>query len=267
MAGQDLTVNIKTTSDVPQAMEKAKSATVSFAKQVEDIQKKFSTAFKDIFLGFTAPMVIIQGIVSSISSAIEKSKQQAREGMDLIAKGETAFATSDEKRMAAYFKAKKAREDEIESVRKGLIEYMKEFSKTPDGKAMVESYARNMGSSAEAKLARAGQFDMLSKLDPQFFALMMDTFKRSPEGKEALKMDEPGKKDELKPGTFKGPEGFSNVVGVGANPVLEKMTRQNEIMEEIKLILQEQSIINRGGQVPHPFTENVPLTMQKAGLS
>jgi len=49
---QDLTVNIKTTSDVPQAMDKAKSATVSFGKQVEDIQKKFSTAFKDIAFAF-----------------------------------------------------------------------------------------------------------------------------------------------------------------------------------------------------------------------
>ena len=70
---------------------------------------------------------------------------------------------------------------------------------------------------------------------------------------------------EKKAGTFKGPEGFGAVVGVGANPVLEKMTRQNEIMEEIKLILQEQSIQNRGGSVPNPFTERVPLTLQKIG--
>jgi hypothetical protein len=68
-----------------------------------------------------------------------------------------------------------------------------------------------------------------------------------------------------KPGTFKGPEGFGAVIGVGANPVLEKMTRQNEIMEEIKIILQEQFLINRGGMVPSPFTERQPLTLQKIG--
>jgi hypothetical protein len=28
---------------------------------------------------------------------------------------------------------------------------------------------------------------------------------------------------------FKGPEGFSNVIGVGPNPVIEAMARQNEI--------------------------------------
>ena len=46
---------------------------------------------------------------------------------------------------------------------------------------------------------------------------------------------------------------------------MEKMTRQNEILEEIKIILQEQSLINRGGMVPSPFTEAVPLTLQKMG--
>lgn len=75
---QDLTVNIKTTSDVPQAMDKSKTAVVSFAKQVEDIQKKFSTGFKDIFLGFTAPMVILQSAISFISGAIAQAKPTLR---------------------------------------------------------------------------------------------------------------------------------------------------------------------------------------------
>jgi hypothetical protein len=39
---QSLELNIKTTSDVPQAMNKAKQATDGFGKQVQDIQKKFS---------------------------------------------------------------------------------------------------------------------------------------------------------------------------------------------------------------------------------
>jgi hypothetical protein len=75
--------------------------------------------------------------------------------------------------------------------------------------------------------------------------------------------------DDKKAGTFKGPEGFGAVVGVGANPVMEKMTRQNEILEEIKLILQEQSILDRTGVgVPPPFTDrSVPLTAAKEGVA
>jgi hypothetical protein len=39
-----------------------------------------------------------------------------------------------------------------------------------------------------------------------------------------------GKQKELdsKPTSFKGPDGFSNVIGVGANPVMEAMTAQLE---------------------------------------
>ena len=84
---QDLTVNIKTTSDVPQAMDRAKSATVGFGKQVEDIQKKFSTGFKDIFLGFTAPMILIQSAISYMSAQMEQARRDAKEGLDLIAQG------------------------------------------------------------------------------------------------------------------------------------------------------------------------------------
>jgi hypothetical protein len=80
---------------------------------------------------------------------------------------------------------------------------------------------------------------------------------------------EAAKEAEKKSGTFKGPEGFNSVIGVGANPVMEKMTRQNEILEEIKIILQEQSIQNRTGEgVPMPFTDRaVPLTAMKEGLA
>ena len=134
---QSLEVNIKATSDIPQAMDKAKAATVGFSKQVDDIQKKFSTAFKDIFLGFTAPMVLIQGAIQMISSAIAKAKQDAKEGLDLISKGETIYANQEERQMAMFFKAKKAREDEIALVEKGKDELARRFmTETEEGKQM-----------------------------------------------------------------------------------------------------------------------------------
>ena len=262
---QSLELNIKTTSDVPKAMDKAKAATVSFAKQVEDIQKKFSTAFKDIFLGFTAPMILLQGTISIISNAIAKAKQDAKEGMDLIAKGETVFASSEEKRMATLFKAKKQREEELNLIRAGKEEMTRKFlTETESGKNIV---SKEM-SGAVAMQMPIPSVDQLSKrADIQGEAVRR--FLESPEGAQYAKiLAEQEAKDagkEVKAGSFKGPEGFGNVIGVGANPVLEKMTRQNEIMEEIKIILQEQSLINRGGMVPSPFTERQPVTLHKIG--
>lgn len=258
---QDLTVNIKTTSDVPQAMDKAKAAAGSFDKQVQDIGMKFKTAFKDIALGFIAPMVILQSTISFISGAIAKAKQDAKEGLDLIAKGETAFATAEEAKAAQFFKAKKAREDEIELVRKGRAELARNFLETEEGSKIFDKMAIEAGAlEPEAQAA----FRASIATNPEFQQKALDAFLASEEGKRFQPIFE-DKKSEEKAGTFKGPEGFGTVVGVGANPVLEKMTRQNEIMEEIKLILQEQSIQNRGGSVPNPFTERQPITLQKMG--
>jgi len=258
---QDLTVNIKTTSDVPAAMDKAKTATVSFQKQVEDIQKKFSTSFKDIFLGFAAPMVLLQGAISMITSAIEKAKQDAKDGLDLVAKGETAFATSEEKRLAAYFKAKKEREEEARLARVGVAESFREFVRTtPLGEKMVQDYAFANAGNEKGLMARTGAFEELGKKDPAFMQLMMDAFNASEEGKAALaEAAKTGEK--VKDTQFKGPEGFGSVIGVGANPVVEAMTKQTEVLEEIKTILQESK--PSGGGVPVPFTEGPASTRRE----
>lgn len=261
MAGQDLGLNIKTTSDVPQAMDKAKSAVVSFDKQVEDIQKKFSTAFKDIFLGFVAPMVLLQSAISIISEGIAKAKQDAKEGLDLLAKGETIYASTEEKKMANFFKAKRAVEDEQKLVEAGKKEMTARFLKeTPQGQQMLIDYERQMSEATGSQaMVSAGQAAQLKV----FQDAALKAFLESPEGKAYKPIFEDEKN--AKAGTFKGPEGFGTVVGVGANPVMEKMTRQNEILEEIRMILEEQSIQNRNGTVPDPFTERVPVTLQKMG--
>jgi hypothetical protein len=88
---QDLTVNIKTTSDVPQAMDKAKAATVGFGKQVDDIGKKFSMAFKDIAFAFVAPLVLLNSTISFISGAIAKAAQDAKDAMAFAERGESKY--------------------------------------------------------------------------------------------------------------------------------------------------------------------------------
>jgi hypothetical protein len=262
MAGQDLSLNINTKSDVPQAMEKAKSATVSFAKQIEDVQKKFSTGFKDIFLGFTAPMVLLQGAIQLISSAIAQAKQDAKEGLDLVAKGETIYATSDEKKMANFFKAKAAREAEQKAVKDGLTEMTRLYLDSEEGKKVYMQFLKEMGPiKFNEEDAKKQDFTISN---PRLQQLALEAFLASPEGQAYKPVFDEAKNAE-KAGSFKGPEGFSSVVGVGANPVMEKMTKQNELLEEIKEILWEQTRINSGGQVPNPFTERVPITLMKIG--
>lgn len=234
MADQELGIKVKTTSDVPEAMGKAKVATVSFAKQVEDIQKKFSTAFKDIFLGFTAPMIIVQNVIQAISAAMEKAKQDAKEGIDLIAQGETRFASSEEAKAAAFFKRKKELEDEKKLVEAGRADITKQILKNEGGMfkdfELPEQYIRRLreGSASIASLSK----------DPEVQRMAVEYFTKTDAGRKIT--ESLGPTSGPKAADFKGPEGFGNVIGVGANPVLEAQAallteaqKTNALLEKI----------------------------------
>ena len=242
MADAELTAKVKVDNEVPQAMDKAKAATVSFQKQVEDIGKKFSTAFKDIFLGFTAPMVIINSIISTITQAIEDQKRKAKEGFDLIAQGDTAFANSEEKRFAAYLKARKAREDEEAAVKAGRIEVTSKFAETPEGGKLGLELAKKYNVAPEGMNAF---FKNLENI-PEYQKMAMDWFLKSKEAQEFPTLN--------KEQNFKGPEGFSNVVGVGANPVIEAMNAQLEEAQKQTALLEK--IASPEGGVPKDFTKD-----------
>lgn len=242
---QDLTVNIKTTSDVPQAMDKSKAAVVGFSKQVDDIQKKFSTAFKDIFLGFFAPMIIINTLMSTISQRLEEARRLAKEGVDLIAKNEAPQATKEDVTLANIVK-KKQQDDEIkkqtEEGKKFLVNWF--ASNTKEGKELFRAAAEDM-------LTPEGTASAVEKFGG--YEGLLKRYLESPEGKAMSSEAEKDKAAKAKDTQFKGPEGFGSVIGVGANPVVEAMTKQTEVLEEIKTILQESK--PSGGGVPVPFTE------------
>ena len=242
MADQELGLRIKTTSDVPEAMGKAKSATVSFGKQAEDIQKKFSTAFKDIFIGFVAPMILVQKALGLITDAIAEANRLAKEGVDIIAKGETKIATNEEAKMAQFLKAKDASEAEAKAVKAGRREMTeKYFTETPEGKAILQ--AENQKRSYEDYVNPKIMADI-----PKFQQMALEAFLKSEEGKKFQPIFEDKKNN------FKGPEGFSNVVGVGSNPVMEAMTAQLEEAQKQTALLQQ--IASKGTDTQTDFTKD-----------
>ena len=254
---QSLEVNIKTTSDVPQAMDKAKTATTGFAKQVEDIQKKFSTSFKDIFLGFAAPMVILQSTISYISGAIEEAKRNAKEGLDLMARGDSMFVSAHERRMAAFFKERNERQKESESAKAGRAEVTEQFLKqNEEGKKLrKELIWENLGNYLINPFFTT---NMSKQEDVQKRAF--DLWSQSTEGKAALRWEETqekqkkaaetakkqeedarkaGKEVVSTPSTSSFPGSVSgNVIGVGSNPVVTALQEQQVIAREQLACLQ-----------------------------
>ena len=243
---QSLEVNIKTTSDVPKAMDKAKAAVTGFDKQVQDIGKKFSTAFKDIALGFVAPMVIVQNILGMIKSDIEKAKQDAKDGLDLIAKGDTQFATSQQKRQASFVQYRIAQQEEEQKVRLGAQKIYEEFLNTREGQGIYNKYLPQFsGPEGEATMFTISEMAQTQKVRDEIEAW----FKANQD-----KLIVPGDAEKTKSGDFKGPQGFSNIVGVGSNPVMEAMNAQLEEQKKQTALLER--IANPSGGMPSDFTKS-----------
>jgi hypothetical protein len=285
---QDLTVNIKTTSDVPQAMDKAKAATVSFGKQVDDIGRKFSMAFKDIAFAFVAPLVILNSAISAISSAIAKNKQDIQDAMAFAEKGESKYLRAGTVTSAREVASRKQDALDRENAKLAAQALAREqgqqgagtFSQSEAEKAM-ETYV------AEGK----GFWNTTGRLlDTAGMQLGLNDYAKNEEMQKILERRATGRVDaspeekarveaeattaaqkasddaaKAKGTTFKGPEGFSNVVGVGANPVIEAMTMQLEETRKQTALLE---VIARpaGGGVPVDFTKATTSTPSRAAM-
>jgi hypothetical protein len=249
---QDLTVNIKTTSEVPQAMEKAKAATVSFSKQVEDIQKKFSTAFKDIAFSYVAPLVLLNKTIDMISNSIERSKQEIKDLREFAATSESPFLDPKTKYLANLRVA-----TDRERMERGMApkatteEYAYFLQNDPRSREVLDK----AGIGANLKALIAGVFSSGDEgaakslaANPEIKAAIDAIIEKA--AAEAAKKGAEGK---VKTTDFKGPEGFGNVIGVGPNPVMEAMARQIEIQEQSLAELKK--ISGTDNAVPTDFTK------------
>lgn len=252
---QSLEVQIKATSEVPQAVDRAKEAITSLEKraasvkvgtaggaveqtatkatgkvesQFDKIGKSFGNTISSVFLSFLGPLAIISGIIAFVSNSIAEAKQLAADGLNRIAEGKTKFASEEESKMAAFFKAKDAREKEEKEVKAGREEMTKRFLReTEEGKKIMRESG---GTFIES------EGDLAKSADLQKMAL--DAFLKSPEGQKYAVLFEAEKA--TKENSFRAPEGFSNVVGVGANPVLQALDdslaearKQTELLDKI----------------------------------
>jgi hypothetical protein len=247
---QDLTVNIKTTSDVPQAMDKAKSATVSFGKQVDDIGRKFSMAFKDIAFAFVAPLVLLNTAINFISAAIEKRKQDIKEAYDFAVRAESKYLDSETVVLAKTRAAKEQDEKDREMAKTAKQTEYTKFLEQPGMRDKVadeiggfRGFRLKTGIDANSASDMAGQSDVQAVIARMLGPVIEANKKANDLSKEPK-------------GTtgFKGPEGFSNVVGVGANPVMEAMNAQLEEQRKQTALLQQ--IASPNGSVPADFTKS-----------
>jgi len=242
---QDLTVNIKTTSDVPQAMDRAKSATVSFGKQVEDIQKKFSMAFKDVFLSFLGPMALLGIAMNYIGKLIEENRKKQEEATQAAIDGTNALMSAEDRYYERKRNNDKKAKETVEQAKLTREEITQRFLQTdPRGQAIFEKalgLPEMKGQFAKPRIAA-----LIPSVQAEVQALIAEDMKKNPSAGAPV--------DSSKQTNFKGPEGFSNVVGVGANPVMEAMAEQLEIQKQ--QLAELQKISAKGTDSQTDFTKD-----------
>jgi hypothetical protein len=263
---QSLEVNIKTTSDVPQAMDKAKAATTGFGKQVEDIGKKFSTSFKDIFLSFLGPMAILTTVLAFIGKAIADNQKKSDDAHQAAINNTNELMSAEDKYYENKRNNEKKSKEKVEEAKTTREDVTEEFLRSdPRGQKMVApapgpAASFNKGANELIKavtiggdvqaVADAAKRKLMSQdkaVQDQVQALIAEDIKKNPAAGAASAPTGPT--------SFKAPEGFGNVVGVGANPVMEAMTMQLEESRKQTALLETISRGNGGG-VPTDFTKS-----------
>jgi len=264
---QSLEVNIKTTSDVPQAMDKAKSATTGFGKQVEDIGKKFGTSFKDIFLSFLGPMALLTTVLAFIGKAIADNQKKSDDAHQAAINNTNELMSAEDKYYENKRNNEKKSKEKVEEAKTTREDVTEEFLRSdPRGQKMlapapgpVASFnkganelikAVTLGGDVQA-IADAARRKLMSQdkaVQDQVQALIAEDIKKNPAAVPAAAPTGPT--------SFKTPEGFGNVVGVGANPVMEAMTMQLEESRKQTALLESLNSKSPGGGVPTDFTKS-----------
>jgi len=245
--GRKLEWELSGKSDVPEKMAKAKASMEGLEGAANGLSKKFKEAFKDIALGFVAPMVLVQKALSFMTDQFEKARQFANESREFAKEAENSKFVGAGAREAIIQadERSKQRESKIKGAVGSQLGYAEFLSSDPRGQQMM----REAGKTPTAITTGAGPFSFLNPIigaitagaqakasaqmmavDPEVRAkidalLAGDIAKRA--AAEAAAAQTAG------PTASKIPEIASNVVGVGMSPQLDVATKQLSVQEDM----------------------------------
>ena len=212
--------SIDGTTNAEQVAGRAKAAVGGLDKQLEGIGKKFGSSFKDIFLSFLGPMALLTAAIAFIGKMIADNEKKRADANQAAIDDTNKLMSAEDKYWANKRNNEKKSKETVEEAETERISGTQAFlMEDPRGKAIVEKFK------SKSPIPMGNMAAVLSKnpeIQAQVQALIAEDMKKNP-----------GAGANLKDTTFKGPEGFSNVIGVGANPVLENLTRMTDIQQGI----------------------------------
>ena len=231
-------------------MDKAKAATNSFGSQVESIGKKFGSSFKDIFLSFLGPMAILTTVLAFIGKMIADNQKKHDDANRAAIDGTNALMSAEDRYYENKRNNEKKAKEQVEEAKTTREDVTVQFLRDdPRGQAITKRQNELAGD-----LSTIGSAKTPKQIQEEVQALIAEDIKKNPAAAPAP----------TGPTSFKTPEGFGNIVGVGANPVMEAMTLQLEEARKQTALLENISR-GSGGGVPTDFTKS-PIPSRAALL-
>lgn len=261
-------INGDTNAD--QVTDKVKKSVSQLEKNMEGIQNRFKSFGKDLFLSFAAPMVLLNSAINMVSASIEKARQETRDAIADAEKGENKYMRAGTVTSAREVAAR--RQDALDRKNAKLAaealaeEQMGEGGVAGFGgeadKALFQYVTEGQGAMNKAGrllnavtmfwgISSASKDEEMQKILERRAGERVatdPTAQAAAKQKEAAEAQIAAQKEVDKmPTSFKGPDGgFSNVVGVGANPVIEAMTAQLEEAKKTNELLAQLVTPNAG---------------------
>ena len=208
-------------TNAEQVAGRAKTAVAGLDKQMDGIGKKFGSGFKDIFLSFLGPMALLSAAMAFIGKMISDNQKKHEDANKAAIDGTNALMSAEDKYWANKRNREKEAKENTEEAKTAREDITKSF--------MILEYERAfevMSKEQQSAFLNGTSMNDIAK-DPEYQkkvqALIAEDMKKNPAAGAAA----------VKDSTFTSPAGFSNVIGVGANPVLENLTRQTDIQQQI----------------------------------
>ena len=244
--GRKLEWELTGKSDVPQKMAQAKASMEGLEGASNALSKKFREAFKDIAVGFLAPMVLIQKTIGFISDKFAEAKQYMQESRDFAKEAQNAkyFTTGGRE---AVLQAEE-RDKESKGRLKGMVgsflgyraflqqdprgmdimrEGMKEKGLGLGGVSIPGSPTLDLATRLIGSVADTAQVSNRLATDPAVRA-KIDAILASDAAKRAA-----GEANANAPTAQKINEISGNVIGVGMSPQLAAMKEQTELQSDM----------------------------------
>lgn len=251
--GRKLEWELSGKSDVPQKVAEAKNAMAGMNGAITSLSKKWSEAFKDIALGFVAPMILVQKAIGFITDKIAEAQKRAEDAR--------AFAKEEESKKYAPAGGREAilqymeKLDEEEKKRKGQDlasqGYKRFMEEDPRGRVLQEQLKKEGKIKSFAGQNYTDDPEVAKEIKARIDAIIAPDIAARQAAEDAKNAEK--NKEDKGASAPKMAELSSNVVGVGQSPQLAAMKEQTDHLASIDMSLR--AIVNSGMTSSNNLTE------------